>query len=70
EELLINFHELIGEHSSENMAQTVFETLELFRLKGQVSAIIANNTSNNNTMCKTLQALCVREGITFNAQWG
>ncbi|KAG1737737.1 hypothetical protein EDB19DRAFT_1636718, partial [Suillus lakei] len=52
-----------------NMAQAVFETLELFGLKGQVLAIMADNASNNNTMCEALQALCVKEGITFNAQW-
>ncbi|KAG1906511.1 uncharacterized protein F5891DRAFT_941811, partial [Suillus fuscotomentosus] len=70
EELLIDFCELIGEHSGENMAQAVFETLELFGLKGQVLAIMADNASNNDTMCEALQALCAREGIIFNARWG
>jgi hypothetical protein len=69
EELLINFCELISEHSGENMAQAVFETLDLFVLKGWVLAIMANNASNNDTMCKALQVLCEKEGITFKAQW-
>ncbi|KAG2029125.1 hypothetical protein BDR03DRAFT_814726, partial [Suillus americanus] len=54
----------------ENMAQAVFETLELFGLKGRVLAIMADNASNNDTMCEALQALCAREAITFNARWG
>ncbi len=37
EECLIDFHELIGEHSGENMANSVWETIELYGLKGQVS---------------------------------
>jgi hypothetical protein len=69
EELLIDFRELIGEHSSENMAQAVFETLDLFGLKGWVLTIMADNASNNDTMCEALQALCEKEGITFKAQW-
>jgi hypothetical protein len=36
EELLIDFCELVGEHLGENMAQAVFETMELYRLKGRV----------------------------------
>jgi hypothetical protein len=36
EELLINFRELIGAHSGENMAEVVWETLELYGLKGRV----------------------------------
>ncbi|KAJ8581378.1 hypothetical protein M405DRAFT_699889, partial [Rhizopogon salebrosus TDB-379] len=63
EELLIDFRELIGEHSGENMAQAVFETLDLFGLKGRVLMIMADNASNNDTMCEALQALCEKEGI-------
>jgi hypothetical protein len=36
EELLIDFAEIQGEHSGENMAQTVWETMELYGLKGFV----------------------------------
>jgi len=38
EELLIDFRELVGTHTGENMAHTVFETMELFGLKGCVSS--------------------------------
>ena len=36
EELLIDFWELIGAHLGENMAEVVWETLELYGLKGRV----------------------------------
>lgn len=37
EELLIDFRELLGEHSGENFASVVWETLELYGLVGRVS---------------------------------
>jgi hypothetical protein len=37
EELLIDFRDIIGEHSGANMAHTVYETLCSFGLKGRVS---------------------------------
>jgi len=36
EELLIDFRELIGEHSGDNMAEAVWQTLELYGLVGRV----------------------------------
>ena len=36
QELLIDFRDLVGEHSGENVAPAVFETMELFGLKGCV----------------------------------
>ena len=37
EELLIDFRELIGEHSGENMADAVWATLELYGLTRKAS---------------------------------
>ena len=37
EEKLIDFRELVGEHSGENLAHAVYETLNLYGLKGCVS---------------------------------
>jgi hypothetical protein len=37
EELLIDFRELIGEHTGENLAEAVYETLQLYELKDKVS---------------------------------
>ncbi|KAJ6612449.1 hypothetical protein B0H10DRAFT_1807344, partial [Mycena sp. CBHHK59/15] len=36
EECLIDFRELVGEHSGENMAATLWETVEKFGLVGRV----------------------------------
>lgn len=36
EELLIDFRELIGEHSGENMADVVWSTLELYGIQNKV----------------------------------
>lgn len=36
EELLIDFREMIGEHSGANMAHAVFETMETYGLVGRV----------------------------------
>ena len=40
DELLIDFRELIGSHSGENMASAVWDTLELYSLKGKVQILM------------------------------
>ncbi|THU97090.1 hypothetical protein K435DRAFT_663241, partial [Dendrothele bispora CBS 962.96] len=42
-EILIDFRELIGEHSGENMADAVWETLEKFGINNRVSINSYNN---------------------------
>ena len=37
EELLIDFRELIGEHTGENMAEAVWETLTRYDIQDRVS---------------------------------
>ena len=37
EELLIDFRELLGAHSGENIADTVWETLVMYGIEAQVS---------------------------------
>ena len=39
EELLIDFRELLGEHSGENMAEAVWETLVMYGIEGRVVII-------------------------------
>ena len=39
EELLIDFRELIGEHTGENMAEAVWETLAMYGIQDRVSCI-------------------------------
>lgn len=40
EELLVDFRELVGEHSGENMAEVVWETLTQYGLVGRVSVFL------------------------------
>jgi hypothetical protein len=56
EELLIDFRELIGEHSGENMAEAVWATMELYGLVGKVSFLchIANATCNFSRIHRSL----------------
>ncbi|KAF8507987.1 hypothetical protein JB92DRAFT_2733743, partial [Gautieria morchelliformis] len=51
----------------ENMALSLWKTLELYGLKGQIQAIVADNASNNDTMMEALGMLCAKEGILFSA---
>jgi hypothetical protein len=36
EELLIDFRELVGEHSGENLADAVWKTVEMYGIEGRV----------------------------------
>ncbi|KAJ7875728.1 hypothetical protein B0H14DRAFT_2273186, partial [Mycena olivaceomarginata] len=54
EECLIDFAELIGSHSGENMADTVWATLEKFDLCRQINALVMDNATNNDTMVEAL----------------
>jgi hypothetical protein len=66
EELLIDFHEIIGEHSGANLAEAVWNTLELYGLKNRVTAVVCDNTSNNDTLLQALGERCADEGIDFS----
>ncbi|KAF5320031.1 hypothetical protein D9758_017720 [Tetrapyrgos nigripes] len=68
EELLIDFRELSGEHSGENMADAVLKTLELYGLVGKIIAIVMDNASNNDTMMKSLEDRCRRRKVIFSAK--
>ena len=55
-ELLIDFWELIGQHSVENMAEAVWATMELYGLVGKVrsessSFFIAEICINDLSIC-------------------
>ena len=72
EELLIDFQELIGPHSGENMVEAVWATMGLLERCGylvveicinnlsffQVITIVMDNASNNNTLLESLQHQC------------
>ncbi|KAI9449314.1 hypothetical protein F5148DRAFT_1153180 [Russula earlei] len=50
------------------MAKVVWETLELYRLKGRIITITMDNASNNDTMMTTLEVHCYAEGIRFQPE--
>ncbi|CAA7257320.1 unnamed protein product [Cyclocybe aegerita] len=68
EELLINFKEIIREHSGENMVSMVWETLELYGLKGKIVSLVMDNAFNNDTLVEGIASRCKQEGIPFSAQ--
>ncbi|PBK89880.1 hypothetical protein ARMGADRAFT_877450, partial [Armillaria gallica] len=64
EEMLIDFHKLLGEHSNDNMADAVWETLEIFGL----IAFVMDNTLNNDTMVEAIEQKCTVASIVFSAR--
>ncbi|KAG2073320.1 hypothetical protein BDR04DRAFT_935688, partial [Suillus decipiens] len=66
EELLIDFCEIIGEHSGANLAKAVWNTLELYGLRNWLMAVICDNASNNDTLLQALGEKCADEGINFS----
>ncbi|KAF8065126.1 hypothetical protein FPV67DRAFT_1419270, partial [Lyophyllum atratum] len=67
EELLIDFCELVGEHSGENMAEAVWGTMKLYGLIGRVIAFVMDNATNNDTMVASIENLCRENAIPFSA---
>ncbi|KAJ7246902.1 hypothetical protein B0H12DRAFT_1020983, partial [Mycena haematopus] len=68
EECLIDFREFVGQHSGENMAAVVWQTVEDFGLKGRITAFVMDNATNNDTMVEAFERRCVAEGIYFSAE--
>ncbi|KAF9551570.1 hypothetical protein CPC08DRAFT_621265, partial [Agrocybe pediades] len=67
EELLIDFKEVVGEHSGANVAAAVWATLEHFGLVSKMQVFVMDNTSNNDTMLKSIEERCHKAGIPFLA---
>ncbi|KAJ7717123.1 hypothetical protein B0H14DRAFT_2251260, partial [Mycena olivaceomarginata] len=51
----------------ENMADTVWATLEKFGLRGRISAFVMDNATNNDTMVVALEKKCLKENIPFSS---
>ncbi|KAJ6597413.1 hypothetical protein B0H10DRAFT_1760821, partial [Mycena sp. CBHHK59/15] len=70
EEMLIDFREILGEHSGENMADAVWETLKKYGLDNgeasvRVLAAMMDNASNNDTLVAALEVKFKSVGITW-----
>ncbi|KAJ7314175.1 hypothetical protein DFH08DRAFT_716865 [Mycena albidolilacea] len=70
EECLIDFRELVGQHSGENMATEVWEALERFGLIGRIIALVMDNATNNDTLVESFANRCLEKGIPFSARHG
>lgn len=69
EELLIDFRELHGEHSGENIAEAVWETLVTYGIEGRILAFMLDNASNNDTFVDGIERRCKKAGVSFKASW-
>ncbi|KAJ6607259.1 hypothetical protein B0H10DRAFT_1818540 [Mycena sp. CBHHK59/15] len=67
EETLIDFRELQGEHSGENMAEEVWASLEAYGLQGRIVAFVMDNATNNDTMIEVFEQKCHAQSINFGA---
>ncbi|KAJ6579278.1 hypothetical protein B0H10DRAFT_2343264, partial [Mycena sp. CBHHK59/15] len=65
EEMLIDFRELVGEHSGENMAEAVWTTLKIYGIQERLMAFTMDNTTNNDTLMVGIEARCDRAGISW-----
>jgi hypothetical protein len=83
EELLIDFQEIRGAHSGANLANAVWQTIQLYGLEKKVDpttlafmqltleklvAIIADNATDNDTLVRALEELFRKVGIPFVAK--
>ncbi|KAE9382297.1 hypothetical protein BT96DRAFT_762969, partial [Gymnopus androsaceus JB14] len=59
--------ELHGEHSGENMAETVWDTLTKYGIQNKLMAFNMDNATNNDTLIKALEVKCTNQGISFSA---
>ncbi|KAJ7633518.1 hypothetical protein B0H17DRAFT_836682, partial [Mycena rosella] len=67
EESLIDFRELIGQHSGDNMAAAVWETVEKFGLEGRIIAFVMDSATNNDTLVEAFERRCKEKKISFSA---
>ena len=64
--LTIGMPELYGEHSSENMAETLLKLLDEYGIYDKIGYIMADNASSNDTMIRALESSLQQLGIPFN----
>ncbi|KAF8989143.1 hypothetical protein BDQ17DRAFT_1257141, partial [Cyathus striatus] len=65
EEVLIDFRELVGEHSGDNIAEAVWDTLVCYGITHKYLDVVYNN----DTFVDGIASRCKKAGIPFNAEW-
>ncbi|ESK82036.1 restless-like transposase, partial [Moniliophthora roreri MCA 2997] len=66
EECLIDFLELIGEHSGENMCKVVWNAVEKYGLLGWIVAFVMDNATNNDTLVEAFAQRCHEASVDFS----
>ncbi|KAG1753352.1 hypothetical protein EDB19DRAFT_1627207, partial [Suillus lakei] len=49
-----------------NLAEAVWNTLELYGLKDRIMGVVCDNATNNDTLLESLENRCAAEGIEFS----
>ncbi|KAG1723506.1 hypothetical protein EDB19DRAFT_1580349, partial [Suillus lakei] len=49
-----------------NLAEAVWNTLELYGLKDWIMGVVCDNATNNDTLLESLENQCAAEGIEFS----
>ncbi|CAB5351658.1 unnamed protein product [Rhizophagus irregularis] len=65
-DILVDFVNLSGSHSGENMANMFVTCLKEKKILTKILAIAADNAANNNTFLKSLEQTCVENHIAFH----
>ncbi|KAJ7061221.1 hypothetical protein C8F01DRAFT_938333, partial [Mycena amicta] len=76
EECLIDFAELVGDHSGAAIATTVWKCLTEYGIEGRASitfpgpiiGFVMDNATNNDTMVEAIERKCIAAGIYFDAK--
>jgi hypothetical protein len=65
-ERLINFQEIHGRHTGENLAEAVMDTLETYNIITKFWTVMGDNASNNDTLASTLCELLAAHDVCLN----
>ena len=64
--LTIRIPKLLGEHSGENMAETLLQVLNEYDIYNKIGYIVVDNASSNDTMIEALEISLQQLGIPFD----
>ncbi|KAJ7301008.1 hypothetical protein DFH08DRAFT_724739 [Mycena albidolilacea] len=70
EECLVDFVEMHGEHSGENMANLVWDSLERLGIAPRVVSFVMDNATNNDTLVEHFAVKCQARGVLFSEENG
>lgn len=65
---LLSFRDLPGSHTGENMAEVLYDILQVARIKDRLMNATADNLSTNDKCLRLLSQKLAAEGIDFNGR--